>query len=285
MPHMTKSHAINIGRIQYINVNPVYYEFENQPLPEGMRLISEPPATLNRMLKEGELDISSVSASAFARNADDWLMLPDMSIACFGKVMSVLLVSRCEFAELHQKPVLLTDESATAVDLIKLLFASQGVQPEFERRRVKTPEDLAGMPGAGLVIGDAALRHDWHGRYPHVYDLCEMWNDRTGLPFVFAVWAVRKTFAQNHPGPVRQVAGMLRQSKASGLLHLPLIAERSAKKLNISLETCLTYFNSMYYHLSKPEITCLNTFYKGIYDHGIIDRQPEIDFFQQANNG
>ena len=271
--------AINIGRIQYINVNPVYYEFENQPLPDGMRLVSEPPAALNRMLREGNLDISSISASAYARNADDWLMLPDMSIACYGKVMSVLLVSRYEFEALHGKPVFLTDESATAVDLVKLLFALQGVQPEFERRRVKSPEDLADMSGAGLVIGDAALRHNWHERYPHVWDLCEMWNDRTGLPFVFAVWAVRKTFAQTHPDLVRQVAAMLQRSKASGLLHLPLIAELSAQKLNISLETCLRYFKSMYYNLSEPEITCLNTFFRGLHDHGIIDRQPIIDFF------
>ncbi|MFZ2632117.1 MAG: menaquinone biosynthesis protein [Desulfosalsimonadaceae bacterium] len=275
-----KTTAINIGRIQYINVNPVYYEFENQPLPDGMRLISEPPATLNRMLKDGDLDISSISASAFARNADDWLMLPDLSIACYGKVMSVLLVSRYEFEDLHGKSVFLTDESATAVDLVKLLFALQDVHPEFERRRVKSPEDLADMAGAGLVIGDAALRHNWHESYPHVWDLCEMWNDRTGLPFVFAVWAVRKTFAQTHPDLVRQVVEMLHRSKASGLLHLSLIAERSARKLNIPLETCLTYFNSMYYNLSEPEITCLNTFFKGLHDHRIIDNQPEISFFR-----
>src|SRR5574340_983944 len=90
MSPINKPSAVNIGRIQYINVNPVYYEFENRPLPHGMRLISKPPATLNQMLRGGELDISSVSAAAFARNADDWLMLPDLSIACFGKVMSVL---------------------------------------------------------------------------------------------------------------------------------------------------------------------------------------------------
>lgn len=274
-----KPQSVNIGRIQYINVNPVYYEFENQPLPAGMKLVSEPPAILNRMLKDGELDISSISASAFARNADDWLMLPDMSIACFGKVMSVLLVSRYEFTDLHEKTVFLTDESATAVDLVKLLFAMQGVRPKFERRRVKSPEDLTDMAGAGLVIGDAALKHDWHEHYPHVWDLCEMWNDQTGLPFVFAVWAVRKAFAAAHPELVRQVAEMSQHSKAAGLLHLPLIAERSAKKLNISLETCLTYFNSMYYNLSEPEITCLNTFFKGIFDHGIIDKHPEIAFF------
>ena len=279
MTHIIKPHAINIGRIQYINVNPVYYEFENQPLPDGMRLVSEPPATLNRMLQEGDLDISSISASAFARNADDWLMLPDMSIACYGKVMSVLLVSRHAFKDLHAKPVFLTDESATAVDLVKLLFALQDVQPAFERRRVKSPDDLADMAGAGLVIGDAALRHKWHDRFDHVWDLCEMWNDMTGLPFVFAVWAVRKSFAQAHPESVRRVIDMLQHSKSAGLADIDRIAEASASKLGIDLGVCKTYFKSMYYSLSEPEITCLNTFFKGLHHHGIIDKQPKITFF------
>ena len=244
-----------------------------------MRLVSEPPATLNRMLREGDLDISSISASAFARNADDWLMLPDMSIACYGKVMSVLLVSRYEFEDLHGKPVFLTDESATAVDLVKLLFALQGVQPEFERRRVKSPEDLADMAGAGLVIGDAALRHNWHERYPHVWDLCEIWNDMTGLPFVFAVWAVRKSFAQAYPESVQRVIDMLQHSKTAGLADIDRIAETSASKLGIDLAVCKTYFKSMYYSLSDPEISCLTAFFKGLYDNRIIDKLPEIVFF------
>jgi len=282
MQSIMKPQAVNIGRIQYINVNPVYYEFETQPLPAGMRLFSKPPAILNRMLKDGELDISSVSAAAFARNADDWLMLPDMSIACFGKVMSVLLVSRHEFTELHGKRIFLTDESATAVDLVKLLFAMQGVRPEFEVRRVKSPEDLGNltdMAGAGLVIGDAALKHDWHEQYPHVYDLCEMWNEQTGLPFVFAVWAVRKTFASAHPELVRQVAEMLQHSKAAGLADIDHVADVSAIRLGIDLAVSKIYFKSMYYHLSEPEVHCLKTFFKGIYDHGIIDKHPEITFF------
>jgi chorismate dehydratase len=282
MEPVIQPQAVNIGRIQYINVNPVYYEFENQPLPDGMKLVSEPPAILNQMLKEGTLDISSVSASAFARNADDWLMLPDMSIACFGKVMSVLLVSRYEFTDLHQKTVFLTDESATAVDLVKLLFAMKGVRPEFERRRVKSPEDLTDMAGAGLVIGDAALKHHWHAQYPHVWDLCEMWNKETGLPFVFAVWAVRKAFAEAYPELVRQVAEMLQHSKAAGLADIDHVAEISADRLGIDLAVSKIYFKSMYYNLSEPEVHCLKTFFKGIYDHRIIDKHPVISFFQPS---
>ena len=52
--------------------------------------------------------------------------------------------------------------------------------------------DLAEMLAhhdAALLIGDPALKADLSGL--HVLDLAEGWRRLTGLPFVFAVWAVR----------------------------------------------------------------------------------------------
>jgi predicted solute-binding protein len=46
---------------------------------------------------------------------------------------------------------------------------------------------------AALIIGDPALRIE-PSRLPyHVYDLGKEWVEMTGLPFVFAVWAGRKS--------------------------------------------------------------------------------------------
>jgi len=46
---------------------------------------------------------------------------------------------------------------------------------------------------AAIVIGDPALQADLSGL--HVLDLAEGWRRLTGLPFVFAVWAVRPEVA------------------------------------------------------------------------------------------
>jgi predicted solute-binding protein len=46
---------------------------------------------------------------------------------------------------------------------------------------------------AALIIGDPALRIE-PSRLPYyVYDLGKEWVEMTGLPFVFAVWAGRKS--------------------------------------------------------------------------------------------
>jgi len=277
-----KHNKIKIGRISYINVDPVYYQFDHEPMPEGIQVISQPPAVLNHMLSNNELDISSVSTSAFARNSDQWLILPDLSISCYGRVMSVLLVSGHRFEELDGKVILLTDESATAVDLLKLLFFLNNIHPVFQTGKIKSPEDLAGFAEAGLVIGDAALKHKWQNHFTHVWDLCEMWNNMTGLPFVFGLWAVRKSFAQKYPETISFVKKMLNKSKQNGLRNISMISRLSALKLGIDDELCETYFNSMNYSFGEQEFSCLKEFFKGLYALKIIKQPPDISFDNNA---
>jgi len=272
---------LRIGRISYINVDPVYYLFDHEPMPDGFQIISSPPAVLNTMLSIEELDISSVSTSAFARHSDQWMLLPDLSIACFGKVLSVLLVSNQSFEGLQSQSVLLTDESATAVDLVKLIFALKGISPVFKKGKVKSPEDLTDPVGAGLVIGDAALKHKWEDHFEHVWDLCEIWNQMTGLPFVFGVWAVRKSYASKYPERVSRVLEILKKSKRDGLRNISYIARESAGKIGIDPDLSARYFNSMYYNMSTPELKCLNVFFDGLYSEKILNEKPELNFFNQ----
>ena len=273
---------LKIGRIIYINVDPVYYQFDHDTEPEGIQVISRPPAVLNEMLLNEELDISSVSTSAFARHSDQWMLLPDLSIACFGKVLSVLLVSHYSFAELQDRTVLLTDESATAVDLVKLIFSLKGISPHFQKGKVKAPCDLKDFVGAGLVIGDAALKHKWENHFEHVFDLCEIWNQMTGLPFVFGVWAVRKSYAQKYPKRVSSVLARFKTSKEQGLRHILDIARQSAEKIGIDPDLSKTYFSSMYYSMSAPELNCLKEFFHRLYCQKIIDKKPALNFFNPA---
>ena len=276
-----KYNEIKIGRISYINVDPVYYRFDHEPLPSDLQMITQTPAVLNKMLLNSELDISSVSTSAFARHSDQWMILPDLSISCYGKVLSVLLVSRYSFKELHDQNVLLTDESATAVDLVKLIFSLKGISPGFQKGRVKAPADITDSLGAGLVIGDAALKHKWENHFDHVWDLCEIWNHITGLPFVFGVWAVRKSYAQKYPDRVSTVLERFKTSKEEGLCNISDIARRSADKIGIDRDLSKTYFNSMYYSMSAPELECLKEFFHRLYCQKIINKKPELNFFNR----
>src|SRR4029079_4110598 len=115
-----------------------------------------------------------ISSIAYARHADSLRLLSRLCVSSEGAVDSIQLVSRLPLE--RTRPVAVTPESATAVVLTKVLL------PEAEH--VPLGEDAE----AKLLIGDAALKSAFEDPTPH-YDLGRLWQERTGLPMVFAGWA------------------------------------------------------------------------------------------------
>ena len=264
---------IPIGRISYINVSPVYHGIDHGDCPAWLSMVTEPPATLNTMLRDGEVVMSPVSSVAYARNADQWLLLPDLSIACDGKVLSVLFVSDTPMEELDGESVIVTEESATSVELLRILLREKGVRPVIQPGRVHTPSDLPeGVRGA-LVIGDAALLTDWQGQFPYVYDLGLEWKKMTGLPFVFAVWAIRKDFCAMAPAVVDRLVELFHGSRARGISDMPGIVADARAKTGLSAETLTRYFNHLVVSLGEAEIKGLSLYFEQLYRYGLIPKK------------
>ena len=287
-------HLVALGRIDYMNVAPIYYGIDNglamqgisqeisREFSQGIRLISGTPNTLNRMMINGDLDISPVSSAAYARNAGEWLILPDLAIASHERVLSVLLVSRCNLEALTDRRILITDESSSARDLCRLIFNLKGVRPEFVVGRVKCPSQLLDGIDAALVIGDSALSQPWERFFPNIQDLGTLWWNMTGLPFVFAVWAVRKDFARKYPERVAAVLALLKASRRFGNENMNHIVEKACTRLGIDDATAKFYYESLVYDLSDREKEGLELFYKGLYQTVVIDDAVPLCFFENA---
>src|SRR5213082_4295990 len=187
---------MRVGRIGYINCYPVYGGIDRGVIPLPADLVTGTPSELNDLLAAGELDVSVVSAVEYARNARDYVLLPDLAISCDGAVRSVALFSRRTVGQLDGRTVLLSASSRTSIALLELLCGDVWkVRPHFAEARAEAGdlESLEGLPhDAVLVIGDAALLLAARHAYPHRVDLGEAWKRWTGLPFVFAVWAARR---------------------------------------------------------------------------------------------
>jgi len=86
--------------------------------------------------------------------------------------------------------------------------------------------------------------------------LGQEWFEWTGLPFVFAVWAVR-------PGAdLRGVDAGLRQARDHGLARAGHIAWREAPKLNLDAGLCRRYLtNILSFDLGPDELAGLRKFY------------------------
>lgn len=147
------------------------------------------PAACADQVAAGAADIGIIPSFELTRQ--DLEVVPGTGIACHGPVRSILLISSRPAAEIRRLAV--DSSSRTSVQLARVILDRRfGATPEF----IAHPPDLDAMlriADAALIIGDPALHID-PARLPyHVYDLGKEWVEMTGLPFVFAVWAGRKS--------------------------------------------------------------------------------------------
>jgi len=173
------SKKFRIGSVQYLNAVPLTRGLESE-------LILATPAKLAEMLRRDELDAALVSLTEVLLH-DRYDILDGIAIASLGEVYSVLLA--------HKKPIEEATEifcdpaSLTSVNLLKVLLAEKNLFPEFkplENYSAALEKDFA------LLIGDAAIDFQ---RAPHaheIFDLGAAWTELTDLPFVYAVWALRR---------------------------------------------------------------------------------------------
>src|SRR5438046_9252879 len=106
---------MRVGRIGYINCYPVYGGIDRGVIPLPADLVTGTPSELNELLAAAELDVSVVSAVEYARNARDYVLLPDLAISCDGPVRSVAPFSRRPAGALDRAPLLLTASARPAV--------------------------------------------------------------------------------------------------------------------------------------------------------------------------
>ncbi len=278
----TPSHKVKIGRISYMNVAPIYFELDQQNGSDWFDILSAPPATLNHKMASGEIDVSPVSTAAYAEHQDDWIILPDLSISCDGPVMSVLLASRCTLKELDGKSVVISDESASAAALLRLIFMENGVKPVISCQKIDPDSGFLPDAEAVLVIGDTALNGKWQASYKYVWDLCGTWKVSTGLPFVFALWAVRREFARKHPDRVATTLEILNQSKRQGCANMPAITTALQNYSLLDLDILERYFNGLQYDLDKEKLEGLQEFYLKLDQYELIPAPVTLRFFKPS---
>jgi len=264
---------MKIGRIPYINCYPVYGAIDRGVVRLDAELVDGVPTDLNRKMGAGELDISVVSAVEYAREADRYLLLPDLAISCDGPVRSVMLFSKRPAGELSGRSVIVSRSSMTSVALVELLFENvwhaspRFVPGDAEIRDVVV--NNASDPEARLVIGDAALvlGSNHRERYPFAYDLGQTWKEWTGQPFVFAVWVAQRS--TNVKEALLAHAGLI-LSRDWGLQHLTELAEQAHQATGVERSVCEEYLSDLDYGLSYPHLAGLTEFYRRLVERGRI---------------
>ena len=187
-----------VGTVPYLNGAPLVRGIEDQ-------IITAPPSQLAAMLQRDELDAALVSVTEVLMN-DRYDVLDGVAIASLGEVKSVLLAHRRPLEEI--KEVFCDPASLTSVNLLRVLLAERGLKPEF---KPLAGYDFSALPDFALLIGDPALDFVLGPHEHEIWDLGSAWLELTQLPFVYAVWAIRRGIDS------ARLCRVLREAKQFGL--------------------------------------------------------------------
>ncbi|MFG1808677.1 menaquinone biosynthetic enzyme MqnA/MqnD family protein [Streptomyces sp. NPDC049040] len=252
-----------VGHIQFLNCVPLYWGLARTGALLDVQLSKDTPEKLSRQLIDGDLDIGPVTLMEYLRHADELVALPDIAVGCDGPVMSCVIVSQVPLDRLDGQRVALGSTSRTSVRLAELLLTEcYGVTPDYYR----CPPDLALMmqeAQAAVLIGDAALRaslHDAPRLGLEVHDLGQMWKDWTGLPFVFAIWAVRRDYLAAHPEAVHDVHRAFLASRDLSLDEVEKVAEQAAHWEAFDADLLRRYFTTLDFSLGPEQLAGLAEF-------------------------
>ncbi|MDG4476588.1 menaquinone biosynthetic enzyme MqnA/MqnD family protein [Thiovibrio frasassiensis] len=260
-----------IGMVNYINTAPLY-EVWQQTVHRPDWLVTEaPPSQLNRMLHEKELDLGFVSSQEYALHPGEYRILSDLSISATGQVGSVFLFSEVPFTQLEEQLVLLSSQSQTSVSLVKIILEDfYQVRPRYCAGMATDLAVSRERPMAVLAIGDEALRLAAGERYPHRLDLGEAWQARTGLPFVFAVWAVREDFCRSAPDTVLAIHQELLRCLREGKKRLREISAAVAGRVPMDENACYRYLQGIEYDLGSEKQEALTLFFEYLVSRGEV---------------
>jgi chorismate dehydratase len=247
-----------IGQISYLNSQPFY------PLLLGEhRLIPTPPSELGRMASKGEIDAGILATADYLVNCDRYEPVAGLGVANREEVRSILLASTRPIAELDSAVVGITEETSTSVRLLKLLLEVRyGVRPGAYVRGSRQDAD------AFLVIGNEALSQNKSPSpgFPHRYDLASEWWAWRGLPFVFALWAIRRSLPSNVKESFRE---LLLRSFDVGLARIDDIAAEFEGEMGNAAELA-SYLRNFHYRLGADEMRGLEEFRRLVLEHDLL---------------
>jgi chorismate dehydratase len=242
------------------------------------------PSQCAAQLLAGEADLGLIPIAALT---PDLAIVPNCTIASLQKVRSIQLVVKSPLNLGDVKTVAADTASRSSVAYAEVIFRHfLHTDPTF----VKAAPDLPAMlqiADAALLIGDPALlaleqreQIEQQAGPCTWYDLAELWNTRTGLPWVAAVWAVCPSAVPTSEDR-QQLIDDLTSSRDHGLTHIEELVTEWTPRLALPSGTIRTYLTeNIHYRLDERCIEAIRLFRTLAAATGVLPPLPTLPFLR-----
>ena len=265
---------LKLGVIDVLNVLPVYYGILKNKIKLPVEIVKGKVTELNNKLNSGDIDISVVSSFEYAKNHHLYYILPNLSVSADGPVGSIYLFLDKPINKLSNDQIKLTAFSFTSVHLIQFLLSDYNITYITNEKDKCIGE---------VLIADEAIKRFYHNKDAFVYDLSELWKQKTGLPFVFALWCVRREVYQNYQDDVSIIHEALLTSKNSSKTYLPQMAEEYYQGIFPNRHSCEDYLRNLHYNFTPDYQKGFNLFQKEMVKIGKLSEIAPLKFIDKID--
>lgn len=237
---------IRISAVSYTNTKPFIYGLQHHPIQNQLNLSLDTPSGCAQKLIDNKADIGLIPVAAIL-SLPYWQIVSNYCIGATGAVNSVFIFSNCPIEEVDI--IQLDPESRSSNSLAKVLLKNfWKVAP---KQIINAPDyaNFTGIKTAFVQIGDRTFGKK--NRFPYVYDLAEIWQQMTGLPFVFAAWIANKPIDPEFMKSFNEALKAGLDSRENVLAELP-------EYENFDLRDYL--FNKLDFNLTDDKKEALNKF-------------------------
>lgn len=264
-------HPPRISASSYSNTAPLVWSFLYGSNHGKVEIILDnAPARSAELLQQDRVDAALVPVIA-SQFVEGVRLIPDVCVGAKERVRSVCLVT--DGKDLSDvRSVALDTSSRTSVVLTKIVFREfLGFEPEWRDAAPDITAMLADSDAA-LLIGDPALALSESPASAiglRTFDLAELWDQHTGLGFVFAMWMTRR----------EQVDIDFTAARDEGLSHLEEIAANYRTDIGLSNDALIRYLSqNISYSTDERMAGGLDLYLDLAAAHGLIEKRVPLSY-------
>ncbi len=269
-----KSEWSVVSKMPYLNSVPFYNSFPNYSTV--VKLAPLAPRVFGKLAEQGSVAAGPMSLRDYMMLNENFERL-DYGVAVKGKANSVLLFSTFDWNELSEKRIGITAETSTSIELLRVLLEKRFGITDYSFDRINKLDRYEDFD-AILLIGDEALKRaygDGIVGFDKVFDLAEEWCAWKEMPFVFAVWAIRK----GTPEAARlEVIESLERSLTSSANHFGEFGREHGAKLGMSEGEVSDYLSQFRYRFTLEEHAAMAEFemeYESIDSNNVVAKSDK----------